>query len=294
MSKKLCILLQTNDEYEFLWEGLFLSWHLNWLWTEFPWPVFVITETKEFSSCHPACNWITLKVGEDVKYASHYSTKLVRGLNQLEEMGYEFVFYGQDDSWPECAPDSSILRSGWNLFLAENLDGLYVHQHSRHFPFSLGPTKYVLAGKRVRQFMVGSRFAYNHGNGWWRIPFLKAVQVTGEHASDNEPEGTIRAWEQGSKIWIVNVDWYDQSKIHVKGVLKPEAEEMLSQLRFSFRWETEEKFACYPVAFDGSIIPVEIGSSDWTEISDAQRWDLYSGSHGPHFSYAWESLPPKQ
>jgi len=256
--------------------------------------VFVITETKEFSSCHPACNWITLKVGEDVKSASHYSTKLVRGLNQLEEMGYEFVFYGQDDSWPECAPDSSILRSGWNLFLAENLDGLYVHQHSRHFPFSLGPTKYVLAGKRVRQFMVGSRFAYNHGNGWWRIPFLKAVQGTEEHASDNEPAGTIRAWEQEFKIWIVNVDWYDQSKIHARGILKPEAEEMLSQLRFSFRWETEEKFACFPVAIDGSLIPVEIGSPDWTEISDAQRWDLYCGSHGPHFSVAWASLPPKQ
>ena len=142
--------------------------------------------------------------------------------------------------------------------------------------------------------MVGSRFAYNHGSGWWRIPFLKSVQITGEHASDNEPEGTIRVWEQGFKIWIVNVDWYDQSKIHIKGVFKPEAEEMLTQLRFSFRWETEEKFVCYPVAFDGSIIPVDIGSPDWTEISDAQKETLYSGSHGPHFSDGWESLPSKQ
>jgi hypothetical protein len=117
--------------------------------------------------------------------------------------------------------------------------------------------------------------------------------VPAEHASDNEPMATARAWELGFKIWIVNVDWYDQSKIHTGKTLKSEAVEMLSQLRFSYQWETEEKFACYPVAIDGSIIPVDIGSPNWTEISDEHKRALYSGSHGGHFSFAWESLSLK-
>jgi len=30
MRDKICILIQTNDDYDWLWKGIFLSWKLNW------------------------------------------------------------------------------------------------------------------------------------------------------------------------------------------------------------------------------------------------------------------------
>jgi hypothetical protein len=85
MKDKICILIQTNDDYDWLWKGIFLSWKLNWDWEEFNFPVYVITETKDFNSCHKDADFNTINVGAELNGPSNFSTKLIRGLNHLKE-----------------------------------------------------------------------------------------------------------------------------------------------------------------------------------------------------------------
>ena len=94
---KIAILIQSNDEYNWLWEGLFLTWKLNWNWEEFNYPLFLLTETKSFSECHEDCEFETINVGEDLLGSKNYSNKLLRALLKLKEHGYTHVLYSQDD-----------------------------------------------------------------------------------------------------------------------------------------------------------------------------------------------------
>jgi hypothetical protein len=278
---KTCILIQTNDEYEFLWEGLFLSWHLNWMWEKFDLPVFVITETKEFKNCHSSCTFETIKVGEDISSPSHYSTKLLRGLQFLKNKGFENLIYCQDDSWPHTSPDSLILEGIFKMFEEENLDVFYFHEHRSNFPFTLKNTNRFILGKRVREFFHLSRFYYNHGCGVWKIDSLQKIQTPGEAAYENESMGTIRAWGLKIKAYLLNYPWYNQDLIHNKGEIKQTGISIIQDLKFRFAWEKKENFMYNYIAQDGSIIPVT--PEDFIKMSDEERKILYNESHGHRF-----------
>ena len=45
---KTCVLIQTCDKYENLWEGLQLSYNFNWCW-DMEFPIYILTEEKDFT-----------------------------------------------------------------------------------------------------------------------------------------------------------------------------------------------------------------------------------------------------
>ena len=48
---KTCVLIQTCDKYENLWEGLQLSYNFNWCW-DMEFPIYILTEEKDFTLSH--------------------------------------------------------------------------------------------------------------------------------------------------------------------------------------------------------------------------------------------------
>jgi hypothetical protein len=283
--QKTCILLQTNDDYEFLWEGLYLSWKLNWIWDIYNFPVYVITETKDFRRCHPSCDFQTINVGEDILGPENYSTKLIRGLLHLKEKGFDNIIYCQDDSWPYTSPDSRLLDKIFELFESENLDAFYFHEHRSHFPFTVNDIGISLHGKRVKEFYGISRFYYNHGCGLWKIDSLLDIQKPNEGPYENERLATERCWVKKPKIYLLNYAWYDQELIHENGKLKESALKIINDLVFRFAWEYKDGFMFNYVANDGSIIPIPPSDKKWESITWEETTIIFNESYGFHFSH---------
>lgn len=284
MNCKNCILIQTNDSYEFLWEGLYLSWKLNWIWSEFDFPVFVITESKEFNLFKDE-RWRTIKCGNELTGAKNYSTKLILALEELQKLGYEKVLYSQDDTWPITSPDSSIVFGALRMFESENLDAFYIHEHRSHFPFTLQNTDKFICGRRVRKFYGMSRFYYNHGCAFWKIQSLLDLQRTDEDPYENEYLGTQRCWQSQPKAFFLNYPWYDQDNIQKNGIMKNSGIEILNNLKFRFSWETKENFMWNYISSDGSIIPISPDNKIWQSLTQEQIDELFSKSYGHHFSH---------
>jgi len=284
MRDKICILIQTNDDYDWLWKGIFLSWKLNWDWEEFNFPVYVITETKDFNSCHKDADFNTINVGAELNGPSNFSTKLIRGLNHLKEKGFTHILYAQDDSWPYTSPDSKIIKSCMNLMIDENIDCFYIHENRAWFPFTVKDTGIRINQKMVRRFVKGSRFYYNHGNAIWNIDSLLSLQREGEGPYENEANATTRCWESLPKSYLINYPWYDQEKIHWKGEFKESGLQIVNDLIFRYAWETRPEFMYSFIANDGSIIPIKPDDPYFDRIEIEEHRKLFGASHGYHFS----------
>jgi len=279
---KLAILIQSNDEYNWLWEGLFLTWKLNWNWDEFNYPLFLLTETKKFSECHKDCDFETINVGEDLLGSKNYSNKLLRALLKLKEEGYTHVLYSQDDSWSFTRPDTMVLKECFEFVKKSDLDCLYIHEHRSHFPFTVKSTDFKIQGHKIKKFIKGSRFFYNHGNAIWNIESLLTLQSTDEGPYQNECDGTERAWRTLDSVYIINIPWYDQDIVHEKGKIKETALNFLRDLRFRYAWENKPEFMYNYVAYDSSVIPKD--PDDFKNLSDSERDNLYETNWGNHFS----------
>lgn len=281
---KIAILIQSNDLYDHLWEGLFLSWKLNWNWNEFNFPVYVITETKDFKVNYKQNNFNTIKVGEDIKNINNYSNKLIRALDYLKELGFTHILYSQDDSWPLSSVDSLLLNDIINFIKRKEIKSFYLHEHFNDFPFTLKNTNIFLQNKRVRQFAHGSRFIYNHGNAFWDIDFLKIFQNTNENAYQNECETTRRISDINEKPYIINIPWYDQSLIHHKGQLLETSKKIVKQLRFRYKWENLDNFSNGLVSYYGIVMDINTENENHKYISKDEINKAYEKKSGIHFS----------
>jgi hypothetical protein len=281
---KIAILIQSNDLYEHIWEGLFLSWKLNWNWNEFNFPVYVITETKDFTVNYKQNNFNTIKVGEDIKSINNYSNKLIRALDNLKNLGFTHVLYSQDDSWPLSTVDSLLLNDIINFIKRKEIKSFYLHEHFNYFPFTLKNTNISLQNKRVRQFARGSRFMYNHGNAFWDIDFLKNIQNINENAYVNECETTRRISNSNERPYIINISWYDQSLIHNKGELLETAKKIIKQLRFRYKWENLDDFSTGLVSYYSRVMDINTEDENYKYISEEELKKAYKKDSGIHFS----------
>lgn len=226
-----CILIQTCDKYEFLWEGLELSWKLNWNWKRFPFKLFVLTEEKLF----PAFSTMKGRIPE--LGAKNFSTRLSSALKTLQQMGYKKVLYMQDDFWPNATPDSVYIEEILNFLEKDDVDCVHMNAYRSWYNYALADTQYAIYNKNLKKFEANSRFHYNHQACWWKIDSLLAIQALNEEPYENECNGTERSWEQGRNHYFLNYDWYTPELIHHKGTLLPTAYKILEDLRFKHNWE---------------------------------------------------------
>ena len=216
---KRCILIQTCDKYEFLWEGLNLAWEENWDWKNLSLDTFILTEEKDFSE---NSRFKTIKGGYAELGAANFSTRLIDALKNLKSMGYDTILYTQDDFWPLFPVNTKIFQQAFDLFEAR-MDCLHINEYCPWYEYKLVKT----INLNLWKFQTGSRFYYNHQAAIWNIDSLLRIQEPGEEPYENECEGTKRAWELNSQHYFLNYAWYKASYINDKGTLLPIAQDFV-------------------------------------------------------------------
>ena len=216
---KTCILIQTCDKYEFLWEGLNLAWEENWDWENLSLDAFVLTEDKHFIE---HSRFKTIYGGSSGQGASNFSTRLIAALKLLKDMGYDSIFYSQDDFWPLFPVNTRIFKRAFDLFEAR-MDCLHINEYCPWYEYTLIETLV----KDLWKFQKGSRFYFNHQAAIWNIDSLLRIQNPDEEPYENECKGTERAWELNSEHYLLNYAWYKAAYINDKGTLLPIAQDFV-------------------------------------------------------------------
>ena len=238
---KTCVLIQTCDKYENLWEGLYLSYHFNWCW-DLEFPIYVLTEEKKFISDE---RFQTLNFGHLGDPPYNFSTRLIAALEHLKDLGYDSIFYTQDDFWPLFKVDSSIFQETHNLFKSEGMECIHVNEYlpsyfnmrSEDRTYSISKTGNYIRGKEIHKFNPGSMYYYNHQSAFWKIDSLLRIQNPGERADHNEDRGTERAWEINPEYYFLSYDWYKAEFVSYKGELLNPALVCVRDWKFRFEWE---------------------------------------------------------
>jgi len=231
---KTCILIQTCDKYTHLWEGLQLSYHFNWCW-ELNLPIYVLTEEKNFSDDE---RFKTLSFGYCGEPPYNFSTRLIKSLEYLKSVGYDSIFYTQDDFWPLKDVSYDIMRQ--SLDFLENhdyVDCVHVNEYLPWYQYTLSKTGHYIGGKQLRKYEVPSMYYYNHQSAFWKIDSLLKIQNPNEKPDNNEDWSTERAWNIESNYYFLSYDWYKAEFINNKGTLLPTAQSLVRDWKFRLEWE---------------------------------------------------------
>ena len=231
---KTCILIQTCDKYEHLWEGLKLSYQLNWCW-DLDLPIYILTEDKIF----PYDKFVTLNFGffsQQNNPVKNFSTRMVRALNHLDSLGYENVLYTQDDFWPLFKVDKKIFEASLKFLNSSDADCIHINEYLPWYNYHLSKTNHYIDNIMIKKFEVPSPFYYNHQSAFWKIKSLLKIQNENEEPYENECKGTERSWLLKPNFYFLNYSWYKAEFINNKGVLLPVAESFVRDWTFYIKY----------------------------------------------------------
>ena len=254
-SKKLAIVIQSCDHYDFLWDGWKDCFLKNWDFS-IPAKIYFCTEDKDF-----ICDAITnIKTGKcetaNIKGASTFSSRMK---NAIEQIDADYILYLQEDMWLHKPIDSSLFNQAFEYCVNENLNVLnfgYKLGVNRKFnmngeTFSMDDfkeyTNTYIGGKRVYNRLCSvnhlkshNPFSVTHHSCFFKKDFLqKYLCVEGENPIDNEVKSSHRIFKdyinQNAKIQGVDYKWYEhvcesgklndvgQSLIHSKAIKSPKS-----------------------------------------------------------------------
>jgi len=281
---KTAILIQSNDTYTHLWDGLFLSWKLNWNWTDFDYPVYIITESKNFEISYKNNDFHTIKVGLNFQGIKNYSNKLLKALQFLKSEGFTHILYAQDDAWPLCSVDTLLLKDIITFIKIKNAKCFYLQEYFYDFHFSLKETGIFLQNKKIKRFAKNSRFYYNHGNAFWDIDFLINMQKRDESPYDNECNTTERCALSNEVFYIINIPWYNGALINNKGKLTDEANKILNQFKFRYKYENLENFGNKLISDHGYVMDIDGDDLNLRNLPIEEQISLYNQCTGIFYS----------
>lgn len=228
-----CVLIQTCDNYEFLWEGLSLAWKHNWDWKNLNVPVFLLTEEKNAN-----LPFRTLKYGMQGVPPQNFSTRMMSALKDLQSE-FDHVLYSQDDFWPMFPVRSDLFIEGLSFLKRENASCLHLNEYCHWYNYRVEKTAHRICDYPVYRFLVGSPFYYNHQAAFWKIEDLISIQKEGEAPYENECRGTERSWSLKTANYFLNYAWYKPAYVNQKGNLSPVAAEFVKDWRWKSHWEQQ-------------------------------------------------------
>jgi|694.fasta_scaffold42219_5 hypothetical protein len=233
-----CILIQTCDKYEHLWEGLQLAYHHNWCWN-IGLPIYVLTENKFFTE---DVRFKTLNFGffgKEDQPQRNFSTRMIAALHHLKSIGFKDVMYTQDDFWPLFPVNQRIFEGCLSFLQNEAVDCVHVNEFLPWYNYILSRTEYSIEGIKLRKFEVPSPFHYSHQSAFWKIDSLLEIQNEGEEPYENEVNGTSRVWNLKPNYYFLNYSWYKPEFVNDKGKLLPVAQSYVRDWKWKIEWENK-------------------------------------------------------
>jgi hypothetical protein len=231
---KTCVLIQTCDKYDHLWEGLKLSYHLNWCW-DINLPIYILTEDKVF----PYDKFNTLNFGffgHEGNPIKNFSTRMISALEHLKSLGFDSILYTQDDFWPLFKVEKKVFDETLRFLENDIVDCIHINEYLPWYNYNLSKTNHYINDIRVNKFEFPSSFYYNHQSAFWKINSLLRIQNKDEEPYENECKGTERAWISKPNYYFLNYSWYKPEFINDKGKLLPVAQSFVRDWNFNIKY----------------------------------------------------------
>ena len=226
---KLAVVIQSCDNYDFLWEGWRNCFLKNWDFS-IPAEIYFCTEDKDFT-----CDGITnIKTGkcetENVNRASTFSSRMK---NAIQQINADYILYLQEDMWPHKPIDSNLFNQAFEYCVNEKLNVLnfnYKLGTNRKFNMD-GETFSIDDFKQYTDTYIGDKQVYNrlcsidhlksynpfsvtHHSCFFKKDFLqKYLCIEGETPIENEVKSSQRIHKshinQDAKIQGIDYKWYE-------------------------------------------------------------------------------------
>jgi hypothetical protein len=224
-TNELSLLIQTCDNYEWFWSGIFCTLDLYW---DFKYPVYFASEEKNphnltyhfDSNYKPNPNIISIQHIKS-ENSDGFSTRMIDALNKIDS---KYVLYIQEDMWLRRGINSSTIEKILS-FMKEN-DADSVRLHSKLFyweKYYLEPTNFVIDDIRLLKMTEREdNFFLSHGATIWKKEYLLRYLIDGENPWANEIEGSKRMFNEPKNHYMYNIHWHCQPGVAVAGEIGPE------------------------------------------------------------------------
>jgi len=185
----LCAIIHTCDKYEFCWDGA--RYYLQKYWRATEVPIYFCNESK-------ALDWPGF--GQILTGSGDWADRLMTILNSVDT---DYVFYMQEDMWPQREMTSSIIARAFELIQRWGFLSLHVDNGS-------GAYKLTPVEDDVYRFDPDSPYLVSHQPAIWYRKFLRSCLRPGEGPKTNELMGTKRLQQLGvtNKVGMLIYDWY--------------------------------------------------------------------------------------
>lgn len=199
-----CIVIQTCDKYQHIWENLFWSFEKNWDF-DIPWNIYFFNE--ELNCDFPNKKFFQIKCGKNNH--SNIFKKV------LEEIKHDYIFYMLEDFWPTSEMTKDTFMGLFSIFKENDWNSLKVccvHPNR----YSLENTNFNFKDKKILKFKDESNWRFNQQASFWKTSVLKKFFI---ESADEEGMKTSLKFEfemdkaykknyKKSKDYIYNYFWY--------------------------------------------------------------------------------------
>lgn len=194
--QNLCLLFSSCDNYEDSWVPFFTLWKKYW--PQFENPIYIGTETKQFSSAGLDIRCPLCRIKDDL---SSWSKRLIKLLDYVEE---DYILFCLDDFWLYKDVNESLFKKCYDYFLQHNDIGfmcLIEQEHGEQYKKHIPEFPMVYESTRNKPFMINTQV------GLWRKSYLKKVLKSHESAWFFETRATWRAahWYK-ERVFYVNTE----------------------------------------------------------------------------------------
>lgn len=218
------VIVQTCDEYEFLWQGWYLSFKNNWDWS-LGWPIYFCTESKKPSFHDSRIKTVNTQKSKD---STGFSNRLTDILLKVKT---KYVLYIQDDMWLRNKVDGNALKEC--LYLMKHFGWNSIKTHEKiWFNYKLEKTNYFVGEKRLLKYNRESEYLMTHNAAIWDRLFLLDAMAPDESPWKNETDATFRIRDKYDepKIYHLDIGWYYPIGIQQGGKFLPFGDELNNQL----------------------------------------------------------------
>lgn len=224
-SNRFSTLIQSCDNYEWFWSGIFCTLDLYW---DFKYPVYFATEEKDihnisyhFNSSYKPNSKIKLINHEKSSDASGFSTRMIDAIKKIDS---EYILYLQEDMWLRRPLEKNLIEDILNFMDQNSADSVKIHSRLFYYDsYILEPTDFIIQDVRMLKMSeVENNCFLSHNATIWRKDYLLKHQVEGETPWINEIEGSKRMFSDSKNHYIYNIHWYCQPGAADKGELSGE------------------------------------------------------------------------